>query len=107
MSARDQLQKVIYNSHRDNTQYDLMTDRRLQGSQLAWAGYAADRLLVAGYRKPEVIAHVVVDREGHVIGKQFKDREAAQAFADEWTADCKTAGIDWEYRVAVIAEDTP
>lgn len=54
--------------------------------------------------QPKVIGYVVVDRDGQLIGKQFQNREAAQAFADEWTADCKTAGIDWEYRVAEIVE---
>jgi hypothetical protein len=55
MNARDELKKVIYTSRRNNTQVDLRDDRRLQGSQLAWAGYAADAVLAAGYRKPRII----------------------------------------------------
>jgi len=51
-----------------------------------------------------IIGYIAVDRDGQIIGKQFANREAARAFADEWTADCKTAGIDWDYRVAEIVE---
>ena len=51
-----------------------------------------------------IIGYIAVDRDGQIIGKQFANREAAQAFADEWTADCKAAGIDWDYRVAEIVE---
>ena len=52
----------------------------------------------------QVIAYVALARDGKIVGQQFADRDAAQAFADEWTADCKTAGIDWDYRVAEIVE---
>jgi len=58
------------------------------------------------YRKPKVIGYVVVARDGKIVANQFKCRDAAYAFADEWTADCKTAGIDWDYRVAEIVEAT-
>jgi hypothetical protein len=51
-----------------------------------------------------IIGFIVVDRVGILVGKQFTNRDAAQAFADEWTADCKAAGIDWDYRVAEIVE---
>jgi len=51
-----------------------------------------------------VIGYVVVDRGGIMVGDQHKYQESAQAFADEWTADCKTGGIDWDYRVAGIVE---
>lgn len=55
MSARDELAKVIFASNRSNTQIDLQDDRRLKGSQLAWAGYAAAAILAAGYRKPQQV----------------------------------------------------
>ncbi|MFF1382818.1 hypothetical protein ACFVWT_04555 [Arthrobacter sp. NPDC058288] len=104
MNARDELQLTIYQSNRLNTQIDLQDDRRLQGAQLAWAGYSAAAVRAAGYRKPKVLGYIVVDRSGVMVGNQQKHRESAQAFAEEWTADCRTAGIDWEYRVAEITE---
>lgn len=55
MSAQDELKKVIYRSNRLNTQIDLQDDRRLQGSQLAWAGFAAATIVRLGYRKPRTI----------------------------------------------------
>lgn len=61
-------------------------------------------LAAAGYRKGNVLGYIVVDRGGVIVGNQHKHKESAQTFADEWTADCKTAGIDWEYRVAEIVE---
>jgi hypothetical protein len=88
---------------------DFAKDRRL--SHLDWAPHHEhraevfrDALLVAGYGKAEVLGYIVVDRGGIMVGTQHKHRESAQAFADEWTADCKTAGIDWDYRVAEITE---
>ena len=54
-NERDELAKVIYTSHRDNTQVDLLDNRRLQGSQLAWARLAADTLIASGWRKPRTI----------------------------------------------------
>lgn len=67
---------------------------------------AVEAILAAGYRKPKVIVYLVISRDGRVIGEQFADREPAQTRADEWTNDCKTAGIDWDYRVAEIVEAT-
>ena len=59
MSAeRDELAKVIYTSHRGNTQVDLLDNRRLQGSQLAWARLAADTLIASGWTKPRAITTV-------------------------------------------------
>lgn len=58
MSERDELAKVIFNSNRGNTQIDLQDDRRLKGSQLAWAGYSADAILAAGYRRPRTVTTV-------------------------------------------------
>lgn len=52
----------------------------------------------------KALGYIVVDRGGTMVGKQHKHRESAQAFAEEWTADCKTADIDWDYRVAQIVE---
>jgi len=52
----------------------------------------------------KILGYIVVDRGGIMVGNQHKHRESAQAFADEWTSDCKTAGIDWDYRVAAIME---
>lgn len=49
LDGQEVLQKIIYQSMRLNTQIDLKDDRRLQGSQLAWAGYAANSVLNAGY----------------------------------------------------------
>lgn len=57
-TKRDELAEIIYDSNRANTQVDLMDNRRLNGSQLAWAGYAADGLLAAGYRKPRAITQL-------------------------------------------------
>lgn len=78
MNARDELVKVIYTSHRGNTQVDLIDNRRLQGSQLAWARLAADALVASGWQKPRSITTVeeldalpfeavVRDAEGHVL----------------------------------------
>ena len=64
----------------------------------------AEHILVAGYRKPEIIGYVVVDREGKFIKDFGADSVAAQAFAVESTEDCKDTGIDWDYRVAAITE---
>jgi hypothetical protein len=88
MSAREELAETIRNGSMGTTEI-------------------TDIILAAGYRKPKVIAYVVLDRDGQMIGKQFTDREAARAFAAEWTADCKAAGIDWDYRAAEIVEATP
>jgi hypothetical protein len=97
MSARDELAGIyMYTLNMGHG----MVSRPEQGNR------AADAILAAGYRKPRIIGYAVVDRDGHMIGKQFKDVDAAQAFADEWTADCKTSGIDWDYRVAAITEVT-
>ena len=52
------LQMAIFRSNRLNTQIDLQDDRRLEGSQLAWAGFAAASLLRAGYRKPRQVTTV-------------------------------------------------
>ena len=52
----------------------------------------------------KTIGYIVVDRGGVMVGKQHTHKESAQAFASEWTADCKTAEIDWDYRVAQIVE---
>ena len=73
---------------------------------------AAERVLAAGYIKtagptPRRLGYIVVDRGGIMVGNQHKYLESAQAFADEWTADCKSAGMDWDYRVAEIFEATP
>ena len=73
---------------------------------------AAERVLAAGYVKtagpaPRRLGYIVVDRGGIMVGNQHKYRESAQEFADEWTADCKLAGMDWDYRVAEIFEATP
>ena len=57
-TERDELARVIFDSSRNNTQIDLQNDRRLKGSQLAWAGYAADAILAAGYRKPRQVTTV-------------------------------------------------
>lgn len=94
MSARDELATVIVEAYGEDSgacpcEQDLDV---------------AAHILSAGYRKPKVIGYIVVDRGGILVGKQFKHREAAQAFADESTADCETAGIDWDYRVAEIVE---
>lgn len=53
-----ELQKVIFETMRNNTQIDLQDDRRLKGSQLAWAGYAADAVLAAGWSRPLVVSSV-------------------------------------------------
>lgn len=74
------------------------------GPNPVYAARTADAIRAAGYRKPSVLGYIVVDRGGVMVGNQHKHRESAQEFADEWTADCKTAGIDWEYRVAEIVE---
>lgn len=52
----------------------------------------------------KTIGYIVVDRKGSMVGKQHMNKASAQAFAAEWTADCKTAEIDWDYRVAQIVE---
>ena len=104
-AARDELAEVIFDSHRRNTQIDLLADRRLKGSQLAWAGFAADALLAAGCRKPAVLGYVVVGRDGGMVtGASYTNREAAQAYADRWSADAKASRVDWDYRVAEIVE---
>jgi hypothetical protein len=54
----------------------------------------------------KTLGYVVVDRGSQIIGQQFRSREAALASAAGWTADCETAGIDWDYRVAEIVEFT-
>jgi hypothetical protein len=64
---------------------------------------AADAVLAAGYRKPEIIGYVVVDRDGKAV-RNFDEQAAAEKFAAEYTEDCKDAGIDWDYRVATITE---
>jgi hypothetical protein len=64
----------------------------------------AGSVIAAGYRRPKVLGYVVVSRDGRMLGHQFGDRAAAQARADEWTNDCKTGGVDWDYRVAEIVE---
>ena len=64
----------------------------------------ANHLMGLGYRKPKVLSYVVVGRDGGFVQDFGLDRPAAQAFADEWISDCKTAGIDWDYRVAEIVE---
>ncbi|GAA3399383.1 hypothetical protein [Pseudarthrobacter polychromogenes] len=74
------------------------------GPDVDLAGPLAHHLQSLGYRKPKVIGYIVVDRGGIMVGHQHKHRESAQAFADEWSDDCKTAGIHWEYRVAEIVE---
>jgi hypothetical protein len=95
MSARDELAKVIESGYGEDPT-DCPYDH---------APIIADALLAAGYRKPEVIAYVVVARDGQLIGKQqFKGYAAAKALADVWTADCQTEGVDWDYRVAEITE---
>ena len=68
---------------------------------------AAAAVDTMGYRKPVVLAYVVVDRLGVMIGSQSATRAEAQAVADEWTTTCKEAGIDWDYRVAEIVEAAP
>jgi hypothetical protein len=99
MNARDELQKVIHGYFGPTLAINAYKTPEQQDRELA------DAILAAGWRPPaRIIGYVVVDRDGNLIGKQFKNLEAAQAFADEWTADCKTAGIDWDYRVAVITE---
>ena len=55
----------------------------------------------------EIVGYVVISRDGRVIGEQFGDRADAQTRADEWTNDCKAAGVEWDYRVAAIAEFQP
>jgi hypothetical protein len=52
----------------------------------------------------KILGYIVVDRGGIMVGNQHTHKESAQAFAEEWTADCKTGGIDWDYRVAAITE---
>ena len=72
-----------------------------------WSEDIADAILAAGYRKPKVLGYIVVDRGGIFVGNQHKHRESAQAFADEWTADCKRSEMDWDYRVTEIVEARP
>jgi len=61
-----------------------------------------------GYRKRRLVQYVVVTQDGGVYDCSFgRDREAAQAVADEATADAQSAGIDFSYRVAEIVEFTP
>ena len=72
---------------------------------------AAERVLAAGYSRcgcetPKRLGYIVVDRGGVMVGDQHKYRASAQEFADEWTSDCKAAGMDWDYRVAEIFEAT-
>lgn len=86
--------------------YDAMSKNGVREVALPFLFHGSKALADLGYRKPRVLAYVVLDRDGQIIGKQFTNRPAAQAFADEWTADCKTAGIDWDYRVAEIVEVT-
>jgi hypothetical protein len=95
MSARDELAKVVYKARWVDGIKDvgLTTDSAI-----------ADAILAAGYRKPKVLGYMVVSRRGSMVGNQHEDRESAQKVADEWTADCQTAGIDWDYRVAEITE---
>lgn len=64
----------------------------------------ADAVLTAGYRKPVVLAYVVVDRNGKLIKDFGQDKATAQEFAIESTGTCEDAGIDWDYRVAEIVE---
>jgi hypothetical protein len=64
----------------------------------------ADAILTAGYTKPRIIGYVVVDRDGGFIRDFGLDIIAATGFVSEWSEDCKTAGIDWEYRIATITE---
>ncbi|WP_284763423.1 hypothetical protein [Arthrobacter sp. efr-133-R2A-63] len=106
MNARDKIRKVIYQSNRANTQIDLKGNRRLKGSQLAWAGYAADALMADGHRKPIVIGYAVVGGKSGQFVRSFgaDERDAALAFADESTRDCADMGIDFDYRVAEIVE---
>ena len=88
-NERDELHALIENTFDDvSAVYDALTDA----------------ILAAGYRKPRTLGYIVVDRGCVMVGNQHKHRESAQAFADEWTADCKTDGIDWDYRVAEITE---
>jgi hypothetical protein len=95
MSEREELADALQ-------QFALVHDR--DGLQ-AWDAYA-DVILAAGYRKPQVLSYIVVSRDGQPIGKSFPSRDLAQKRADEWTNDCRVAGVDWDYRVAEIVEAT-
>ncbi|XAZ30651.1 hypothetical protein AAHB34_16020 [Paenarthrobacter ureafaciens] len=63
MTEQDTLQKIIFQSMRLNTQIDLKQDRRLEGSQLAWAGFAASSILNAGYRRQGPYDAIKEERE--------------------------------------------
>lgn len=95
MSARDELTGIVQNACAQ-TSMDWVYDHEAQG--------VAEAILAAGYSKQTITGYAVLDRGGHMIGEQFKERKAAEEFAAEWTKDCKDAGIDWDYRVAAITE---
>lgn len=93
--ARDELLNIIRRARKPwatNTEH-----RASQASQ-------AEAILSSGYTKSILLGYVVVGRDGHMLGAQYPTKGEAQAMADEWTKDCKEAGVDWEYRVAEITE---
>lgn len=90
-TERDELAKVIYTSHRGNTQVDLLDNRRLQGSQLAWARFAADTLIAAGYRKTDHTEYALdhnrsdlqfTDDDGELWTDEDDFREYAEEYGD-------------------------
>ena len=92
MSARDELATVI------ETAYDL-------NPGMATFELLAHATLADGYRKPTLIQYVVVTQDGGVYDCSFgQDRERAQSVADSATADARSVGLDYTYRVAELVE---
>ena len=59
-------------------------------------------------QKRTVLGFVVVGRDGGMVtGASYTNREAAQAYADRWSADAEANRVDWDYRVAEIVESQP
>jgi len=101
MNARDELALTIHTHHCIESVHN--------EDCMFWADdhESAEAVRTAGYSKPRTITYVVVDRDGGLV-TDFPggDKEAAQSFADEWTANCKSVDIDWDYRVAAVTEAT-
>ena len=87
-SQCDELAEVIYASHRGNTQVDLLDNRRLQGSQLAWARLAAATLVASGWRKaPRASAPSAVE----ALAKRNYEAEWSKG----WEACPEDARLGW------------
>mgnify|MGYP003576171364 FL=1 len=94
-------------------------DREAAEAWMRWANLAMDDSIGAigamkqmltelGYGRRGLVQYVVVTQDGGVYDCSFgQNREAAQAVADQATADARSVALNYTYRVAEIVEVQP